>query len=195
LNLPQGRHYGLIAQEVEQVLPEVVKTITFDGGKGSLQIKQDGPQTPGPQNEEPITFKAVNYTELIPIVVKGMQEQEERIQKQEQVIESLLQQVNELKSQVSRLTGQGATTVTGISLGQNTPNPAKTTTRISYSIPGNSQAQLVVTDATGKTIKTILLNASGFVNLNTASFSSGVYNYSLVADGKVLETKRLTITR
>jgi hypothetical protein len=47
--LPEGRHYGLVAQDVEQVLPEVVK-------KGS-----DGE-------------KAVAYSELIPVLVESIKQ-------------------------------------------------------------------------------------------------------------------------
>jgi len=47
--LPGGRHYGLIAQDVEQVLPEVVK----EGADGD---------------------KAVAYTELIPVLVESIKE-------------------------------------------------------------------------------------------------------------------------
>jgi hypothetical protein len=48
-SLPGGRHYGLIAQDVEKVLPEVVK----DGADGE---------------------KAVAYSELIPVLVESIKE-------------------------------------------------------------------------------------------------------------------------
>lgn len=47
--LPEGRHYGLVAQEVEEVLPEIVGN--------------------GPDGE-----KALAYTELIPVLVEAVKE-------------------------------------------------------------------------------------------------------------------------
>ncbi len=56
--------YGLIAQEVEAVIPEIVKTGAND-------------------------IKAVGYQALIPILIKGMQEQQELIETQAAQIEEL----------------------------------------------------------------------------------------------------------
>jgi hypothetical protein len=55
---PGGRHYGVIAQEVEKVLPEVVNT----GSDGT---------------------KAVAYTELIPVLIEAVKEQQKLIEKQQ----------------------------------------------------------------------------------------------------------------
>ncbi|MFZ1948290.1 MAG: tail fiber domain-containing protein [bacterium] len=62
--LPEGRHYGLIAQEVEKVLPEAV------------QIGPDGD-------------RAVAYNEIIPVLVEALKAQEARIQTLERQLENL----------------------------------------------------------------------------------------------------------
>ncbi|MBK5274725.1 MAG: tail fiber domain-containing protein [Desulfuromonadales bacterium] len=54
-NFPNGRHYGVIAQEIERVLPEVVNTAA------------DG-------------TKAVAYTEIIPVLIEAIKEQQKRIE-------------------------------------------------------------------------------------------------------------------
>jgi len=51
---PGGRHYGVVAQEVEKVLPEVVNT--------------------GPDG-----YKAVAYTEIIPVLIEAIKEQQKQI--------------------------------------------------------------------------------------------------------------------
>jgi hypothetical protein len=192
MHLEEGKHYGLIAQDLEQVLPNLVKQTSFDpnvemqgpakvDAKG-LPIKQESAQ----QKAEVIDFKAVNYTELIPIIIKGMQEQAETIKEQQQ-------QINDLKDQLSRITGNGNILTSAGSLSQNTPNPVRGSTRISYSLPTNSKGQLVLTDALGRTIKVVSLNNSGNVNLNTAGLSSGMYNYSLMVNGKIVESKKMEI--
>jgi hypothetical protein len=60
----QGRHYGVIAQEIEKVLPEVVNTAT------------DG-------------TKAVAYTEIIPVLIEAIKEQQKRIEQLEKKLAEL----------------------------------------------------------------------------------------------------------
>lgn len=61
---PEGRHYGVIAQEVEKVLPEVVKE--------------------GPGGE-----KAVAYTEIVPVLIEAMKEQQKEIEELRAMIKQL----------------------------------------------------------------------------------------------------------
>lgn len=55
---PEGSHYGVIAQEIEKILPEVVK----EGFEGT---------------------KAVAYTEIIPVLIEAIKEQQKLIEKQQ----------------------------------------------------------------------------------------------------------------
>ena len=70
MHLPEGERYGLIAQEVEEVLPELV-VAGFH---------------PGPVDEaghfvdEPLTFKNVDYRSLIPFLIQALQEQQAEIE-------------------------------------------------------------------------------------------------------------------
>lgn len=61
---PEGRHYGVIAQEVQKVIPEAVKQ--------------------GPDGEA-----AVSYTEIIPILIEAVKEQQKLIESQQREIEEL----------------------------------------------------------------------------------------------------------
>ena len=62
---PKGRHYGLIAQEVEKVVPEIVQ-------------------------EDEHGEKTIAYSELIPLLVEAIKQQQSKI-------EDLQNQINELK--------------------------------------------------------------------------------------------------
>jgi hypothetical protein len=194
MNLPEGKHYGLIAQDLEQVLPNLVKDSKFDTRLAlQSQAKQEPGKAPVPtteQQSETIDFKAVNYTELIPIIVKAMQEQQAENKALKEEIAELRQMVLDMKNGTNH-------TITSMStLNQATPNPASNSVRISYSLStGVTHAQLLFTDAVGKTIKAISLNGSGNVEVNTTSLSSGVYNYSLFIDNKIVETKKLVVAR
>ena len=171
---------GLIAQEVQKVIPEMVSESTM------VTDETSGVQTKI-QNER----LGLKYDALIPVLVKAMQEQQDQIDKQQQKIEELMQMVNKLSN------GQNVhTSVNGGTLLQNVPNPVHGSTSIMYSLPeGTGRAQLLLTDALGRTVKTVQLNSSGVVNLDVSSLSSGVYNYSLVADGKTLQTKKMAVKR
>jgi hypothetical protein len=73
LGLPEeGSPMGFIAQELEQVLPDLVVEFTTPLMLDSL----------GAIAALPITLKGVNYTELIALLVKGTQEQQALINAQ-----------------------------------------------------------------------------------------------------------------
>jgi len=199
LHLPKGSHYGLLAQDVEEVLPELVSTAEHQVWNAQEQRTMVEPRAKGAtaaivqlpagkQKEESVSLKAVNYIELIPILVKGMQEQQ-----QENV--KLKARIANLEELVSRLTGNQISTLTSTgTLGQNVPNPVKTATRISYSVAeGNNSAQLLITDVLGKSIKTVPLSKSGTLNLDATSLSSGTYYYLLIVDGITVDTKKMVV--
>jgi hypothetical protein len=84
------------------------------------------------------------------------------------------------------------------SLDQNIPNPLTNSTSIRYSIPaGSPKALLIITNNNGNTVKQVLLNSSsnGSVNIETSTLSSGTYSYTLIVDGKTIETKKMVIVR
>ncbi|MBI5055172.1 MAG: tail fiber domain-containing protein [Nitrospirae bacterium] len=69
----KGRHYGVIAQEVEKVFPETVK----EGSDGS---------------------KGVAYTELIPVLIEAIKEQQKIIESQEKDMDELKAKVQKLEA-------------------------------------------------------------------------------------------------
>lgn len=60
----EERSFGLIAQELMDVFPELV-SVSGDDSNGTAEIKD---------------LHTVSYTELIPILIKGMQEQQQQIE-------------------------------------------------------------------------------------------------------------------
>lgn len=69
LNLPIGEHKGFIAQEVAQLIPNAVRDIVHPERRDSL----------GNVIAPEITFKGLNYTELIPVAIMGIKEQSAKI--------------------------------------------------------------------------------------------------------------------
>ena len=96
-------------------------------------------------------------------------------------------------------TGKGKSTVklsdkNVIILDQNVPNPFAESTVISYNITANfSKAQINFVNANGKIIKThdIVEKGQGQLTVFANDLSSGVYTYTLVVDGKIIDSKRM----
>jgi endosialidase-like protein len=82
----QGRQLGLIAQEVEPVLPELVIT------------DKDADQT-----------KALNYVGLVPVTIKAIQEQQAQIEEQQKRISDQQEQILKQEEENQRLEERLAT--------------------------------------------------------------------------------------
>jgi photosystem II stability/assembly factor-like uncharacterized protein len=82
---------------------------------------------------------------------------------------------------------------------QNYPNPFNPSTIIRFQILRLSDIRLVVYDVTGKEI-TILTDkkyktGSYEVTFNGKSYSTGIYFYSLIVDGKLIDTKKMILLK
>lgn len=201
LNLPKGNHYGLLAQDVQEVLPNIVSENSHElrTAKPETAIRPSADGKPAPaimqqkETTESINIKAVNYIELIPIMVKAMQEQQATIEKQNAKIEALTVLVNKLSLNPNT---SPSVKLTDASLGQSTPNPNSTSTRISYNIPTDfSRAELVINNSAGQKVKQIQLTKSGLIDLDTSSLSAGTYFYTLFVNGKSIDTKKMIVNR
>jgi hypothetical protein len=84
------------------------------------------------------------------------------------------------------------------SLMQNYPNPFNPTTNIKYQIAGNSFVSLIVIDALGREVATLVnenQSAGTYeATFNASQYSSGVYYYKLTAGG-FTETKKMLIVK
>jgi flagellar hook assembly protein FlgD len=197
MNLPKGKRYGLIAEELEEVFPNLIKAANFDS---RLEQSLDATENRQAPASVKIDFKAVNYTELIPIMIKGMQEQEKEKGELKEEVQDLKGQIAELRKMVLELKNgrTGSVSLTSAYLEQNTPNPVSGTTTIRYHVPETStSARLTLTNAKGQVVKTVSLNnkGTGQLSLSTISLAAGTYNYTLYVDGKQADTKRLIIAR
>jgi Chaperone of endosialidase len=187
MGLDEGTHHGLLAQEVANVFPNLVKPVSYPGSFGT-----DGEYLGGAMD-----LKGVNYIELIPILVKGMQEQQAKIDELQAQLNSCCIASADIRSMPSdenvvaqeiRLSNQS------IVLNQNVPNPFAEQTTISYSINEDfSKAQILFYDANGRLIQVTDIAGKGFGQLNIFAddLTTGVYSYALVVDGKVIETKKM----
>jgi hypothetical protein len=85
----------------------------------------------------------------------------------------------------------------GAKLYQNFPNPYSIQTTIRFEIPQTVQnAQLHICNMTGTLLKsiTVIQRNNGDVIINANEFVAGMYLYSLVTDGKIVDTMQMLLT-
>jgi hypothetical protein len=128
-----------------------------------------------------------------------MQEEDKVIHEQNAKIEALTQLVKQLQGSSSNLDAKNnvAVRLSSASLDQNILNPLTNNTSIHYTVPaGSSKAALVITDNNGNAVKQILLNGGkGLVNIEASTLSAGTYSYTLIVDGKKIDTKKMVIVK
>lgn len=198
--------YGFIAQEIEAVLPELVGSTTKPAEFDST----------GSVINPSVTYKNLNYNAFIALLMCGIQEQQSTIdslkednEKQDSINNSLQTQLNFLSDMINACcsnhsmlqnnSNTGKTDVNlkdgqSIVLEQNVPNPFAEQTTIGYFLPDNSIiAQMLFYNAGGKLIQSVDLKEKGKGQLNVfgSDLTNGIYTYTLVVDGKIVETKKM----
>ena len=81
---------------------------------------------------------------------------------------------------------------------QNVPNPFNTTTIINAVVPeGMQQAKIIVYNLQGLELENYDINSRGkvTVEISASHFPAGMYLYALFADGQVIDTKKMILTR
>ena len=160
----EPKHLGLIAQEVAQVVPNIVSPIA--------------------------NSQAVNYVELIPLLIKSTQEQQA-------IIDSLNLQIQQLRQEIVNWQGRSIDTIgqSKSRLFQNNPNPFDGNTTITYFIDeatAVTSATIEVRNIMGTLQSTITLNDGtglGNVQYNGSNLSPGYYIYTLKINGSVKDSK------
>ena len=207
MNLPGGKQYGLIAQDVQMVLPELVNNNTHPAEHDSV----------GNVITPSFNYLSLEYQQLIGIMLKGMQEQQHKIDslitktgKQDSINNAVQQQIAALASQIngccSNASARHANTANNnqvdvelsdkdaIVLNQNVPNPFAEQTTITYNVPESvGKAQILFYNSAGQIIQTVDVKTrgKGKINVFASDLSSGIYHYTLVADGKVIDSKKM----
>ena len=97
-------------------------------------------------------------------------------------------------------TGQNVTTTLDQDfqhqLQQNYPNPFVGQTTIPYQLPKDTKsARLMITNSTGQMVKILELSTDGreSFQFDASSLVSGTYNYTLIVDDKVVQTKQMVV--
>ncbi|RMA65880.1 tail fiber domain-containing protein [Ulvibacter antarcticus] len=213
LGFDSKQHLGLIAQEVEKVLPDLVSDIVMVAEYDTL----------GKQTQAQLNYKGLNYQEFIPLLIAGMQEQQVALTDKDALIDNLNERLTQLENCLSnilpllcKVNNNGVNknnpsqqeelrSVLNVHLNngemivleQNVPNPFAEQTTIDYELPTTVQkAQILFYNLNGQLIQTVNLDSRGKGSLIVfgSDLSSGMYTYSLIADGQLIATKKMLKT-
>lgn len=158
-------HYGLLAQEVKELYPELV-------------------------HEDAAGVMSINYMELIPLLIQAVQDLSEQVS-------ALSGSSSAARKQAPKLQESNTETIAA-TLYQNSPNPFTEETVISYIVPIEAQqASIYIYNMIGELLNQYDISAfgEGYVTISANELYAGTFLYSLVVDGKLIDTKQMIITQ
>lgn len=177
--LSQNTEFGFLAQELKEVFPDLVS----QDSKG---------------------YYLIDYIGLIPVIVESLKEQKAQIDTQAKQIADLTDLVNKSNSALKKVGASQASSTSETDvlsypvLDQNIPNPFNTATTIGFYLPATvNSAVIYVYDMNGIQFKSypITQRAKGNITIQGSELNAGMYLYALIADGKVIDTKRMILTK
>ena len=179
MGLPKGKQLGLIADEVKQVFPELVKEAVHPA-----EYSQDKKEVLRPEEK----FEGVNYIGFIPVLIASLQEQQK-------TIATLQDRITKLEASLAVSNDVSGGNMKNVSLLQNRPNPFSQVTNINYSIPEGADGQIRIYDAAGNMVKTMRATENGQVQLNAYELKAGTYTYVLVVNGNATASKKMVLLK
>lgn len=165
-------YMGVIAQDVEAVAPQVVKTM------------QDG-------------TKAVCYEMLVGLLIEALKEQNAKVAQLENDVNNCCAKSNGNNRLIAPENGNADESNNSSYIKQNNPNPFNKETVIEYFVAErNASSSILIFDMNGKLLKTLKITSSGkgSITINANDFAPGMYYYSLVVNNKETGTKKMILT-
>jgi hypothetical protein len=159
-------HYGLSAQELRELYPDLV----CEG--------QDG-------------YLGVNYIELVPVLIRSIQELKQELD----IVKG--GDDNATMSRSASATAVSEAKAVGNILYQNTPNPFKEQTTIQFQLADKARnAAICIFDMTGKMLKKLPVSSGETsVSINSWELGEGLFLYTLMVNGREIDTKRMLIKK
>lgn len=186
------RQSGFIAQEVEKAAQEVGYNF-------------NGVHHPNDDNDN----YSLSYSQFVVPLVKAVQEQQQTIDSLRSGLKKQDSLTKAMQSQIAALMAASNTNAptrniaqtdvelsdkNAIVLNQNVPNPFAEQTTITFNVPESvGAAQILFYDNAGTIIKVVDVKTRGNGQLNVFAndLTSGLYSYTLFADGRAIDSKKM----
>ena len=179
INLPKGQQFGFIAQELEEVYPELVSQVVYPIYNEKQEIISTA------------TYKSVNYIGLISELTAAINELNAKVKNLEGQLETKVVYKSNFSNQELDKINENSS-----QLHQNTPNPFSESTIISYALPKDqNQASILIFDLNGRLVNTYDVNETkGEIKINATDLNgAGMYLYTLATNGEEIITKRMIL--
>lgn len=193
LTFPEGQQLGVIAQELEQLLPNLVTTVHQPAEENA----DSGELLPA------IDFKAINQEALIPYLIAGHQAQQATISQLQAQLVAILEQLaaccdGGMIFQDSDARSANATEVTGNErLLRIAPNPFTDRTTLYCNLERSGRMQLIANGADGRDLFVLAegqREAGEFQHVwSTEQLAPGVYYVTLLLDGEALVKRAVKV--
>lgn len=139
---------------------------------------------------------SINYVEMVPLLVKSINEMSAKIETLEQQLE-VEKQAKRVKSETTGIENN-VSDIDMVRMDQNKPNPFSESTVIGLNIPEKTQkADIFIYDLSGKQIENVPVAERGETNITVyaSELGAGMYIYTLVVDGRVVVTRRMIVEK
>ena len=189
MHLPSGMQSGLVAQQLEEVLPHLVQEMELPAELDSA----------GYVVHSAVTFKAINYVGLIPYLIAGIQE----LQEQNQQFQAQLAQccaTDGRSAEPGGQVGHGAAIAADdlrTERLQIIPNPVAPSTTLRYYVPRAGRVRLELSAEDGRALENLLemraVEGEQQYTWDTSRLSAGVYLVALVVDEQVVVKRAVKV--
>lgn len=186
---------GFIAEDVEEIFPGIIKT---------------------DKNET----KSMSYTDLIALIIEAIRAQQDQITILQNIVYQQERDIVNMKNNNDNYSDTNVTssfknqvinymdtiinnnidTTFGDNalLFENTPNPFTSNTEINFVLPQTYvSAKIIIFNLMGTQLRSYELtqHGKGSITISGSDLEAGMYLYSLLVDNKLIDTKRMLLTK
>ena len=201
------KYYGVMAQQVQEVLPSTVTTY-----EQKLYPDDTKPTTLLKFNPNDLFYTGLNAVKELAERTEQLEEAQRENKNLEERLEALENQMTALLDAIQgddspvvpeqqyELNTQKNLHIGAAQLFQNAPNPLYETTNIKYYLPEQSaNASIEIQDLNGQMLQQFPLNGVGegqvTFDARQLGLVSGTYLYTLKINGQVINSKKMILTR
>ncbi len=179
---------GTIAQDLQQVAPYMVKSWAYTDAEGKST-----------------DYLGVEYHALFFVLTNSVKELAVQNDQLRADNASLKMDVSEMKKEIAVLQEKEGIMHSDVkisqeikaSLGEIVPNPFSQKAMVSFSLPSDAtDVQVQITNGAGKVVKSYAVSSDATqLVINANKLTAGVYQYSLVVNGRIAETKQMVVVK